>query len=92
MSVTTPSVDSDSWPTLVDRLNELRLTNDWSFRELAADIERVTGFVVSAQTLQPVLTAPADERPKPYDRTVYKIRQYFKQRETPAPRRKVAAR
>jgi hypothetical protein len=91
MAVKTTPVDSAN--ELFDRLNDLRLARDWSYRQLANDIRRVTGFVVSAQTLQPVLTAAPDDRPKPYDRTVHKIRLYLAQIEQstkPAKRRATA--
>lgn len=62
---------------MVDQLNDVRLSRDWSYRQLAEDIHEVTGFDISAATLQPLLSVPADERPKPYDRTVHKIRLYL---------------
>jgi hypothetical protein len=70
-------VSVETGPDLFDQLNAVRLSRDWSYRELAADIKEVTGFVVSAQTLQPLLSAPAEDRGKPYDRTLHKIRCYL---------------
>ncbi len=67
---------------MIDRLNTIRLERDWSYRELSEDIERVTGTVVSAQTLQPLLSGRYS---KPYDRTLYKIRKYFEALPTPSP-------
>jgi transcriptional regulator with XRE-family HTH domain len=67
------SVDSNA-RDLINRLNEVRLTRDWSYRQLSEEIERVTGTLVSAQTLQPLLSGRYS---KPYDRTLYKLRRYF---------------
>lgn len=77
MSETTDRVDSADWPALVDRLNDIRLDRDWSYRQLADDITRVTGLEISAATLQPLLSAEPNDRPKPYDRTLHKIRKYL---------------
>lgn len=77
MAPKTAPVDSADWSTLLDQLNELRLSRDWSYRQLADDITAVTGFDISAQTLQPLLSVASHERSKPYDRTLYKIRQYL---------------
>ncbi len=66
--------DTDS--SLLDQLNDIRLSRDWSYRQLADDIARVTGFVISGQTLQPLLSKPRAQRGKPYDRTLHKIRLY----------------
>lgn len=76
MGVKPASVDSTA-VRLLDQLNDVRLTRDWSYRQLADDIERVTGYVVSAQTLQPLLSVPPGKRGKPYDRTLHKIRRYL---------------
>jgi hypothetical protein len=76
MGVKPASVDSES-EDLLDQLNQVRLTRDWSYRQLSDDIEKVTGYVVSAQTLQPLLSAPRAERAKPFDRTLHKIRRYL---------------
>lgn len=77
MSERTAALDSKDWSALVDELNALRLARDWSYRELAADVARVTGLAISFQTLQPLLAKPAAERAKPYDRTIHKIRLYL---------------
>lgn len=77
MAVKPAPIDTDA--ALLDRLNEVRLSQDWSYRQLADDIARVTGLMMSAQTLQPLLSVPEGERSKPYDRTLYKIRKYFEQ-------------
>lgn len=61
----------------LDRLNDVRLDRDWSYRQLADDITRVTGFAISAATLQPLLGVPRRDRPKPFDRTLHKIRRYL---------------
>jgi len=82
MAVKTGNVDSDA----IDRLDALRLANDWSFRQLSSDMERV-GVVLSAQTLHQVL---ADRETKPYDRTLYKIRKYLEHLDAERPRRKRA--
>ena len=86
MAVKTGHVDSED---AIDRLDALRLANDWSFRQLSADMERV-GVTMSAQTLHQLL---ADRDVKPYDRTLYKIRKYFEQldAERPRPRKRGAA-
>lgn len=86
-------VQTDSAADLLDRLNTVRLARDWSYRQLADDIERVTGLEISAQTLQPLLSVPREERAQPYDRTVYKIREYFKaldKKSEPAKKRHIA--
>jgi len=77
MSERTDRRDSADWSTLIDRLNDVRLSRDWSYRQLADDIKHVTGFDISAQTLQTMLSVPPDERATPYDRTVHKIRLYL---------------
>lgn len=56
-----------------EQLDALRLANDWSFRQLSADMARA-GVKASAQTLHQVLT---DRTSKPYDRTLHKIRLYL---------------
>jgi hypothetical protein len=57
----------------LDRLEAIRLDQDWSYRELAADMRRAR-IVVSDKTLQSLLRY----RPKrPYDRTLHKIRKYL---------------
>lgn len=71
------SVEGSTWSDLLDRLAALRLARDWSFRELATDMERVTGFEISHGTLQSMLSAAATDRSKPYDRTINKIRLYL---------------
>ena len=69
---------NDSEPVdLLDQLNDVRLARDWSYRQLSDDIERATGFVISAQTLQPLLSVRREERAKPFDRTLHKIREYL---------------
>jgi len=72
MAAKTGSLDSTD---AIDRLDALRLENDWSFRELSSEMERA-GVILSAQTLHQLL---ADRDVKPYDRTLYKIRKYFDQ-------------
>jgi hypothetical protein len=67
-------VDIAAINELVGKLNEMRLTRDWSYRQLSEEIERVTGTLVSAQTLQPLLSG---RYVKPYDRTLYKLQRYF---------------
>jgi hypothetical protein len=86
MAVKTARVDSGD---VIDRLDALRLANDWSFRQLSSEMERV-GVLVSAQTLHQVL---ADRQAKPYDRTLYKIRKYFEHLDAdrPRPRKRGAA-
>jgi hypothetical protein len=66
------------WQDLLEQLNAIRLRNDWSYRQLADDIKRVSTYEISAQTLQPMLSGSRDERPKPYDRTIFKIREYLR--------------
>ncbi len=63
--------------TLLDQLDDVRLARDWSYRQLADDIARLTPFVVSAQTLQPLLTRRAERPGRPYDRTLHKVRLYL---------------
>lgn len=75
MAVKTERIDRAADP--LDRLNDVRLARDWSYRQLADDITRVTGFAISAATLQPLLGVPRDHRPKPFDRTLNKIRRYL---------------
>lgn len=77
MSESTAHIDSTHASALIADLNEVRLERDWSYRQLADDIQRVTGFEISAQTLQPLLSVPPEERSKPYDRTLHKIRRYL---------------
>lgn len=74
MSERTNKVDTTDTSALVDHLNNIRLERDWSYRELSKDIERVTGTIVSSQTLQPLLSRRYS---RPYDRTLYKIRRYL---------------
>jgi hypothetical protein len=83
MAVKTGSLDSAA----LVRLDALRLANDWSFRQLSSDMQRV-GVIVSAQTLHQLLT---DRDAKPYDRTLYKIRKYFEALDAERPRRKRVA-
>lgn len=56
----------------LDQLDELRLEKNWSYRGLAEDMRRV-GFYVNGKTLQSLLKY----RPKPYDRTLHRVRQYL---------------
>lgn len=56
----------------LDRLEHIRLANDWSYRELSDDMRRVN-VDVPDKTLHSLLK----NRPNPYDRTLYKIRQYL---------------
>lgn len=69
-------VDRDT-TILLDRLNDVRLARDWSYRQLAEDMARVTGFVISHATIQPLLSEAPPHRAKPYDRTLHKIRRYL---------------
>ena len=75
---------------LLDELDRLRLDQDWSYRQLAADMRR-TGLAISAQTLHQVLT---DRSITPFDRTLHKIRTYLDHRaaapKAATPRRKRA--
>jgi hypothetical protein len=84
MAVKTGNVDSGA---ALDRLDALRLANDWSFRQLSADMERV-GIILSAQTLHQLLT---DRDAKPYDRTLYKVTQYFEQLDAKRPAKRKAS-
>lgn len=61
-------------------LNDLRLSDDLSYRQL----EELTG--VSYRTLYQLLTTAS---PRPYDRTLYKIRLFLEKRKA-APRRRRA--
>lgn len=70
MAVRTGRVDSAD---ALERLDALRLANDWSFRQLSADMARI-GVALSAQTLHQLLTDPTV---KPYDRTLHKVRVYL---------------
>lgn len=83
-------VHVDDAPDLLQRLNDVRFSRDWSYRQLADDIERLTGFAVSAATLQPLLSTPLVEGSKPYDRTLFKIRTYLDavRDEKPVPEKK----
>jgi transcriptional regulator with XRE-family HTH domain len=69
----------------VGELDALRLQNDWSYRELAADMKRVADVILSPATLHQIL---ADRSIQPFDRTLYKIRQYLDQRAPVTPRRR----
>lgn len=73
MAVKKATVDSNESGTAeIDALNQIRLSRNWSYQQLASDMARA-GFPVAAKTLQ----ALVNYRPKPYDRTLYQIRQYL---------------
>jgi hypothetical protein len=75
MAVKTGPIDGAD---IVERLDAVRLSNDWSFRQLSAEMERV-GITLSAQTLHQLLT---DREAKPYDRTLHKVRRYLDERKS----------
>jgi hypothetical protein len=54
-------------------LNEIRLRNDWSIRELAAAMG-AAGYHLSSRTLYVLLKER--ESHEPYDRTLYKVERY----------------
>jgi hypothetical protein len=57
-------------------LDLIRLEHDWTWEQLAADMEK-RGIKLSVRTLHyNIKRAPADV--VPLDRTLYKIRQYLK--------------
>jgi hypothetical protein len=56
-------------------LDLLRLDQDFTWQELARDMQRA-GFQMSARTLHYLLTR-APETVKPLDRTLHKIRRYL---------------
>jgi transcriptional regulator with XRE-family HTH domain len=68
--------------TLVTELNRIRLEENLSYAEIAADMELDPG------ALYKILNELTD---KPYDRTLYKIRRYLAEREAPPARRKAAS-
>jgi len=59
--------------TEIGELKTLRLSRNWSYAQLAADMERV-GHPVAAKALHALLT---NEGQRPYDRTLYQIREYL---------------
>jgi hypothetical protein len=72
MSAPTKSRDSKH-DNAVASLNQLRLDRNWSYNQLADDMERA-GHAVAAKTLFALLTKPEQ---KPYDRTLYQITKYL---------------
>lgn len=58
---------------ILEDLNEIRLRNDWSIRELAAAMV-AAGYHLSSRTLYMLLKDR--ETHEPYDRTLYKVEQY----------------
>lgn len=86
MPVMTNRRDSDDDALVA--LNELRLSRNWSYPQLAADMARV-GHHVAAKTLHALLTT---EGQKPYDRTLYQIRRYLEVLQAEAEASKAAAR
>ena len=58
---------------VLNDLNEIRLRNDWSIRELAAAMAAI-GYHLSPRTLY-VLLKDRDVH-EPYDRTLYKVERY----------------
>jgi transcriptional regulator with XRE-family HTH domain len=77
----------DSTADLVERLDQVRLANDWTYRELAAAMQR-EGVGLSSQTLHQLLS---DRSSQPFDRTVHKIREFLATVERTVPRRKRAS-
>jgi hypothetical protein len=57
-------------------LNRLRLENDWTWEQLAAEVRRVTGLHISVRTLHFNLRI-ADPNARPTDRTVFKIQKFL---------------
>jgi transcriptional regulator with XRE-family HTH domain len=87
MAVRTGTAGSkDGAGDLVERLDQMRLANDWSYRQLA-DAMQHAGVGVSSQTLHQLLT---DRSIQPFDRTLYKIRQFLDVLDRESPRRKRA--
>jgi len=70
------SLPSTHTRAVLEDLNEIRLRNDWSIRELAAAMS-AAGFHLSARTLYALLKDR--ESHEPYDRTLYKVEQYVSQ-------------
>lgn len=73
MAAKTERVDSGNGATELSELNQIRLSRNWSYAQLAADMGRL-GFAVGPKTLHPLLTG---DDPRPYDRTLYQIRGYL---------------
>jgi hypothetical protein len=74
--------------SLLNQLDQLRLDNDWSYRELSEDMARA-GCPMTAQGLQTVLRRTQE----PWDRTLHKIQRYLASRlVAAAPKRASAAR
>jgi hypothetical protein len=86
MAVRPSQLDSADGSREIDELNAIRLDRDWSYQELADDME-AAGHGVPSKTLHALLT----QRPKPYDRTLYKIRKYLEHLRTASGGRKRAA-
>ncbi len=88
MAVKHSRVDSTA-PRALDELDQIRLDNDWSYRELSEDMTRA-GCPVADKTLQTMLRRRTRQ---PWDRTLHKIRRYLESRRasSPARRRKGAA-
>jgi hypothetical protein len=90
MSPRTSSPDSGISATeLLDRLEQLRLDKDWSYRQLSEDMRRA-GYVLPAGTLHQLL----EDRPNAYKRTLHKIRKYLaslEQQKATSPKRRAHA-
>jgi hypothetical protein len=72
----------------LEQLRDLRLQNDWTWEQLAEEMNRHTkGAPMSPRTLHFVVTYDA----KPRERTLHKIRLYLAAQETRRRRRAQAA-
>ena len=68
------SLPSTHTQAVLEDLNEIRLRNDWSIRELAAAM-RAVGYALSPRTLYVLLKDRHSH--EPYDRTLYKVEKYL---------------
>ena len=68
-----PSLPSSHTREVLNDLNEIRLRNDWSVRELASAMG-ADGYRLSPRTLYVLLKERQSH--EPYDRTLYKVERY----------------
>lgn len=64
---------TDNASAALDALDEIRLSRNWSYQQLAEDMERI-GNGLPAKTLYQLLTARPEN---PYDRTMYQVHRYL---------------
>jgi hypothetical protein len=68
-------------PVELAELNHIRLSRNWSYQQLSDDMA-TAGFPIAPKTIHALIL---NEDKRPYDRTLYQIRQYLAVANPPQP-------